>query len=118
MLIPDTLPVNGWVKYFNDDTYEVGTDQDVAAGKASWRKGRLKDMVGASIHVNGTGAFLFSDEVTDFWHSDDYESSMSNQQVRRITRRIQRKLGSKDWKTLEIDQETREIKELTLRHKV
>jgi len=65
--------MNGWTKYYADGRTYIGTDQDVQAGTASWRKSPQRGMIAASmqhgnccVRINGMGTF---------WQSDGYESS-------------------------------------------
>lgn len=89
--------MNGWTKYYSNDTNLVGTDLDVEAGSISWSMTPLKTMVACSLEhddfhlkINGSG---------NYWHSDDYVVEVapeSGGEPLRIARRIQKQIRSSD----------------------
>jgi len=87
--------MDGWIKYFEDGTYESGSDKDVFEGTASWTKGQLHDIQSVAAHhgnrhicITGSG---------QFWQSNDYEIEVFGKSPKVITRRIQRKLTAGDF---------------------
>lgn len=85
---------NGWVKFFADGTVETGFDEDVAKRKASWRHGRLANMVGAMLRNNRFLLALDTLSPAEFWQSDDYEFDMISGNHELVRRRISCNLGS------------------------
>ena len=82
--------MGGWVKVFDDKTFEMGTDPDVKNGLASWSRGRLDHMVGVSVKsgdqhiaIKGSG---------EYWQSDDFEVPVFSNDSVLITRRIMKRI--------------------------
>lgn len=87
--------MHGWIKHFVNGTKEIGTDEDVAANKASWSKGRLIGIAAAEIiHGNKRMAILSPGR---FWQSDDYEVSYGEPTPSMRVRRLQRQIQSGDY---------------------
>lgn len=87
---------NGWIKWFAGQEPEYGLDRMIAAGVASWRKGRLLGMVGAEVHFNERAIKLSSDKPGEFWQSDSFKASMLGGSQSLVIRRIQRKIEEHD----------------------
>ena len=84
--------MNGWIKMFVDGTKEYGADTDKSA---SWSRGKLSNMVGASAYLNNQAVTLWGNG--DFWQSDDFEISLlSAAPTEMVTRRLQKKINSSD----------------------
>jgi hypothetical protein len=86
--------MKGWIKHFADGTLETGTDRDTRLGRASWTRGRLRDITRVeawqdrnSIAVAGTGSF---------WQSDDCEAILYGNDSRIVARRIQKRIEPTD----------------------
>jgi len=86
--------MDGWVKYFEDGSYENGWDKDVFAGRASWSKGRLDNMRCAAAHHGSYHICIAGAGI--YWQSDEYEIEIFGQTPRVVARRIQRKLQFSD----------------------
>jgi hypothetical protein len=114
-----TVPY-GWVKHFADGTAEVGSDEAISAGKASWTRGRQNGIVAVSLSDGPVVVYLTTDgdDPGKFWQSDDYEVTFGKTSPVLIKRRIQLKVGDKSWKTIEIDTQTHEITEYISKHKI
>ena len=63
-----------WVKHFADSTHEVGKDADIRTGKASWSKGRLKNITAATLGYAGTVVVV---PGTNIWQKDKYGAIMN-----------------------------------------
>jgi hypothetical protein len=88
--------MNGWIKKFADGTQEIGSDYDIRNKKASWRRGRLGDLVSVELHHNGTVIIL--DGIGEYWQSDDLEAHvLVNHDPNVVTRRIQKKIMDLDF---------------------
>lgn len=81
----------GWIKYFKDGTSEPGFDNLINENKASWSKGRLKDINVVSLKGNNYNCAL---EVPNTeWHQfDRFLNIMGSNQSLRILRVIQAKI--------------------------
>jgi len=87
--------MNGWIKLFADGTKEIGSDELVQKGLASWSKGRLVNMVGVELHHDDRIVIL--EGTGKFWQSDDYMARMSqNGTSDLVTRRIQKLIYDDD----------------------
>lgn len=106
-----------WIKYFLDNSIEIGSDADPLA---SWTRGRQDKMTGVSLHHQEINLYLITEDGLPgrFWQSDDYEVVIGHEAPVRTTRRIEQKVGSKTWKIVEIDLRNNEIREYTSRHKI
>lgn len=85
---------NGWIKIF-DYGEELGLDDAVDRGKASWSKGKLNGMIGAAIKDKKVGLVAIHGQG-EYWQSDDFEVNLSENTPKRIKRRIQKKVDSSD----------------------
>jgi hypothetical protein len=85
---------NGWIKSFVDGQIESGYDDDVDAKRASWSKGRLTDMDGASIHHEGYHIAIAG--LGEYWQSDDWDVPLFTSAGELAVRRLQRKLVDGD----------------------
>jgi hypothetical protein len=83
-----------WIKHFLEHPVERGTDKDIKEGLASWRNGRLDNMVGVEITEDWGYMNIFSFKPQEYWQSDDYESTLVNGSTILTRRRIQMKLNS------------------------
>lgn len=80
-----------WTKYFLDTTTITATDEEVAAGKASWSKSRLDGMSGASLSENGRHIAISG--PGEYWQSDEIEVDVGmNGPGKIIVRRVMKKL--------------------------
>lgn len=79
----------GWIKKFSDGSTERGSDTDVQAGRATWSRGRLDSMVGASISAYDLEAVIEGDRVRPFWQSDTITHDISTGRSGLLARRIQ-----------------------------
>lgn len=85
---------SGWVKYFADNTREVGSDKAIDARLASWRNGRLNGMVGAMIAYSG-----FTLKITGlgvYWQSDTIEAVWPITGTSVTKRRISKLIEARD----------------------
>jgi len=103
---------SGWVKHFNDGTYETGYDKQVKARKASWRHGRLDGLVAADIISNGIQVTLNAGEG-EWWQSDTLVSTFRGKdepgQNTYLTRRVEYQINQKDigkWLYASVDAKT------------
>lgn len=62
-----------WTKVFRDGSVEHGLDSDIDAGKASWSKGRLTDIIEVQISEK-TSEGVLSVPETEWHHFDRYEA--------------------------------------------
>ena len=85
---------NGWIKYFTDNTQEIGSDQAVSARAASWRHGRLSGMVGTSVEYDGFTLRLSG--LGTYWQSDTMEVAWPNTHASTLRRRISRYINPQD----------------------
>ena len=71
----NTTP-KGWVKNFSDGTIELGFDHLIDEGKASWRNGRLNDIISVDIFENGYKYTLIRKEssLKEWWQGNEYHS--------------------------------------------
>lgn len=61
-----------WIKKFVDDSKEMGTDKLIKEGKASWTKGRQKDIVSVTLSFDNVLATLESSSSRDSeWYQFD-----------------------------------------------
>jgi len=90
--------MSAWTKYFIDGTTEKGNDIDITRRKASWSKGRLKDIVGVMLHspsapnMNNICRVFFPDSE---WHQFDnmiVPVSVGTHIPQRISRTVQVKI--------------------------
>lgn len=91
----------GWIKHFADNTREVGTDNDVQRGRASWSKGRLEDMIDAEVFYGEKIISIIS--PGKFWQSDDYEVPLHGTEPKLVVRRLQRQLKEGETFAISID---------------
>ena len=84
-----------WIKEYEGNKLPVwGTDEDIAAGKASWSKSPLENMVSARVDC---GEFVL--EVLgkgEYWHSDTYEIVMGEKIQTRTKRRIEKRVREEE----------------------
>ena len=74
-----------WIKQFADGSMEQGTDEDVMRGRASWTKGRLKDMSCAILHFCGT---IIKVAGSHIWQKDQFVSGIGPYPPTRIARSL------------------------------
>lgn len=88
---------SGWTKRFSDGTIETGSDNEVKARKASWRKGRLEGLVAVDLCMNNRIVALQAGEG-DWWQADDYVAPLVAGTVTGTltARRTMRKLTEQD----------------------
>ena len=63
-----------WVKHFADSTHEVGKDDDIRQGKASWSRGRLKGITAATLGYSGAVVVV---PGTNIWQKDKYGAAFN-----------------------------------------
>jgi len=61
--------VGAWLKLFNDGSHEHGSDQLIAAGKASWTNGRLSDI--AEVRLTNLRQTVSLSVPDTSWHQFD-----------------------------------------------
>jgi hypothetical protein len=90
---------NGWVKHFNDGFSETGWDDDVRSHKASWRHGRLDDLVAVSLHHDSLIVTLSAFEG-NWWQSDTMVSRFNGHgnvgQTSFLVRRLEYQIREQD----------------------
>jgi len=92
--------MNGWIKHYADGGKYIGSDEEVYSGRASWRKSPSQGLVAVDLVVNGEVKSLIG--IGEYWQSDMFESTFPGDS-RLIKRRIQHRLESGKWFTLEYD---------------
>jgi hypothetical protein len=107
--------MNGWIKRYSDGSRYIGDDREVYAGRASWTKSSMQNLVRVDLVVNGEVRFLSG--VGPYWQSDTFESVFPGGSCI-IKRRIQRQISPGDightpeeigkWSTLEYDCRTKQ----------
>jgi hypothetical protein len=81
--------MGAWVKVFKDFTTEGGSDLEISKGRASWSKGRLKNIIRVFISEKLSSATL---ELPDTqWHQFDRMACIEGQTIR-LFRVIQAKI--------------------------
>ena len=88
--------MNGWVKLFVGGNREVGLDIAVSNKTASWRHGRLENMIGAELQHSTGRIGIYSDIPGEYWQSDDYALVMGDSAPQVISRRLQKRLHDND----------------------
>jgi hypothetical protein len=85
--------MDGWIKFYMDGTQYKGYDEDVYAGRASWRNSPLDNIQSVSlccgdqaIYIKGPGRY---------WQADRFESLFPNGS-RIVKRKIQKLIGPED----------------------
>ena len=65
-----------WIKIFDDNTKEHGSDSDIQAGKASWSQGRLNNIKEVLLFDNG---FMIELSIpnTDWYQFDRYLAAVA-----------------------------------------
>lgn len=90
---------DGWIKHFVDGSTETGLDNEVAAHKASWQKGRLDGLCGVELFCGKFGAKLTAGEG-EWWQADTMISRFVgvNKVGQRVmlSRRVQKKITDQD----------------------
>lgn len=86
--------MGAWVKLFSDGTQEIGTDDDVNSGIASWSKGRLTDIREVQLTNIVTLASL-SVPDTNWYQFDRYTFDIIENHAKRIFRVIQAEIQNK-----------------------
>lgn len=81
-----------WIKHFIDSKKEIGKDTDVAEGKASWSRGRLKGITAAILSYAGT---IVMASGLDIWQKDKYGGIIGTRPTR-ISRSLGVKIGPRD----------------------
>ena len=83
-----------WTKVFNDNSYELGSDPDIKAGKASWTRGRLDNIKIVIISDGATHVHLDVPGGTDWYQFDRFvvPVSVGTQTPLRTHRAIQAKI--------------------------
>lgn len=85
--------MNGWTKFYADGTSYIGDDSRVYAGKASWRKSSLHNIVKVTLQHGDT--LLSIEGPGTYWQSDEFESKFPGGS-RMVRRRIQRQIEEGD----------------------
>lgn len=89
----------GWIKNFTDRSLEMGLDHLVDEGIASWRNGRLENIISVDIFENNCKYTLISKEPREWWQGDEYHSRFTlNQTVQSELQKrfIQFRLSNED----------------------
>lgn len=71
----------GWTKFFIDGGIEPGTDLLIEQGKASWRSGRLHDIVAVNIRENFYDYTLITTGDSEWWQGNEYHARYSTSNV-------------------------------------
>jgi hypothetical protein len=71
----------GWIKHFVDGSLEIGPDYLTAQGKASWRNGKLNDIISVDIIENDYRYSLISKEPRIWWQGDEYHARFMPEQT-------------------------------------
>jgi hypothetical protein len=89
--------MGAWVKVFKDGTSERGSDLDIINKKASWSKGRLKNIVSVSLFDKNKCCVLSVSE-TDWYQYDRYMAMLGGtgeNMATRVARIVQARLQNK-----------------------
>jgi len=89
-----SIPLNGWIKHFDDGTVEEGFDHLVSSGKATWQGGRLTNMNGVSLSHQGKSLSILGDGT--YWQSDTWEVPLFTSAGHFTKRRIEKEILSRD----------------------
>lgn len=89
--------MNGWTKYYSNDTNLVGSDLDVEQELVSWSESSLDNMIACDLSHNDY--FLKINGIGNYWQSDDYIldlSQPSGSPGTRICRRLQKQIDASE----------------------
>ncbi len=94
----------GWLKEFKDKTY-VSNEEN-----SSWSKSGLDEIIGVTLFypikdptIIPSGYTRFYRGLGEYHYSEDYEVLLGQSKPIAVLQRIQFKLDSSKWETLEID---------------
>lgn len=80
--------MGAWVKFFEDGSHELGTDDQVNSGEASWSKGRLDSI--KEVHLTNKVVLASLNVPDTIWHQfDRFSFSFDTNTSSRLLRVVQ-----------------------------